>query len=131
MSATTMWYLELDIKIITFTSTPKKPFMTISGGDDSSDFRRPKLYVGYIPVRDNEHYQSLLPKDENKNLSTLKRGINQVDNDNGRMPVLRLKRDERKEAMENVQSKSKPVSSSGPIGRKIKHILPSGSEVSK
>ena len=86
----TAWYLELDIKIITFTSTPKKPFMTISGGDDSSDFRRPKLYVGYIPVRDNEHYQSLLPKDENKNLSTLKRGINQVDNDNGSVAVLRL-----------------------------------------
>ena len=58
----TAWYLELDIKIITFTSTPANPFMTISGAEREREPSRPNLYVGYYPVPPNQHYQSLLPK---------------------------------------------------------------------
>ena len=70
----TAWYLGLDIKIITFTSTPRNPFMTVSGGKDSSESNKPNLYVGYYPVEPYLHYQSLLPKHPNpfKNQQTLK-----------------------------------------------------------
>ena len=63
--------------------------MTISGGNNSSNPKRPKLYVGYYPVPPNQHYQSLLPKDENVILS-LKSGTNK-ENEIGRKSSTNLK----------------------------------------
>ena len=70
----TAWYLELDLKIITYTSTPEKPFMTITGGEYSRELNKPNLYLGYYPVPPNQHYQSFLPKlpVPSKSLPTLK-----------------------------------------------------------
>ena len=80
----TAWYLELDIKIITFTSTPANPFMTISGAEIERESSRPNLYVGYYPIPPNQHYQSLLPK-SSTNPSILKSNLNIQHHEKGKV----------------------------------------------
>ena len=56
----TAWYIGLDIKILTTSSTPENPFIIVSGNIDASSIavRGPPLLLGYYT---NVHYQSLLP----------------------------------------------------------------------
>ena len=56
----TAWYMELDILILTTSSLPEHPFISISGNNNNIPVPNgPPLLVGNYT---NVHYQSLLPK---------------------------------------------------------------------
>ena len=61
------WYLELDMLILTTSSTPTNPFIFISGNFNNlpASISGPPLLLGNYT---NVHYQSLLPVNENQNI---------------------------------------------------------------
>ena len=61
------WYLELDMLILTTTSTPINPFIFISGNFHNipASISGPPLLLGNYT---NVHYQSLLPVNQNQNI---------------------------------------------------------------
>ena len=67
----TSWYLGLDIKILTTSSTPEHPYITITGNINncSAVSEGPPLLLGNYT---NVHYQSLLPLSQNNTVPKFK-----------------------------------------------------------
>ena len=76
----TAWYIGLDIKILTTSSTPENPFIIVSGNiSNSSDVKiGPPLILGNYT---NVHYQSLLPIDNKVNESQSLQNVEDYIND--------------------------------------------------